>query len=65
VSTESKFVLILAAYSVVVLAVGTLVSRRLSTAPPRVIRTVWPIAAVITLLGFAILDFIARLHVRG
>jgi uncharacterized membrane protein YczE len=65
VTTESKFVLILAGFSVLLLAVGTLVASKLSTAPPRVIRAVWPVVAALTGVGFATLVYIARLNVKG
>jgi hypothetical protein len=65
VSTETKFVLVLAGFSIVLLAVGTLVAQKLSTAPPRVIRTVWPVAAAVTGLCYATLVYIARLNVKG
>jgi hypothetical protein len=65
VTTETKFVLVLAAFSVLLLLFGSLFARRLASAPPRVIRTVWPIAAAITGACYATLVFIARSHVKG
>jgi hypothetical protein len=65
VTTETKFVLVLAGFSILLLMVGTLVARSLSTAPPRVIRTVWPVAAAVTGACFATLVYIARTHVKG
>jgi hypothetical protein len=50
---------------VIVLAGGTLIAKKLSTAPPRVIRTVWPVVAALTGVGFATLVYIARLNVKG
>ena len=64
-STESKFVLVLAGFSLALLAVGTLISKKLSTASPRVIRTVFPIVAAVTGLCYATLVYIARLNVKG
>lgn len=64
-TTETKFVLVLAGFSILLLMVGTLVARSLSTAPPRVIRTVWPVAAAVTGACFATLVYIARTHVKG
>jgi uncharacterized membrane protein YczE len=65
VTIESQYVLVLAGFSVLLLAVGTLVAKKLSTAPPRVMRTVWPVAAALTGACFATLVYIARTHVRG
>jgi hypothetical protein len=65
VSLENKFVLVLAGYCVVLLIVGTVISKVLSTAPPRVMRVVFPVVAGITLGVFAALTYIARAHVKG
>jgi hypothetical protein len=65
VTTEDKFVYITAGFCVIVLAGGTLIAKKLSTAPPRVIRTVWPVVAALTGVGFATLVYIARLNVKG
>ena len=64
-STETKFVFVMAGLSLAILIVGTLVARKLSTAPPRVIRTVWPIVAALTGACYATVVYIARLHVKG
>jgi hypothetical protein len=50
---------------VILLGVGTAVAKVLSTAPPRVIRTVWPVAAALAGAGYATLVYIARVHVKG
>jgi len=65
VSTETKFVFVMAGLSVFVLIVGTFIASKLSTAPPRVIRTVWPIVAALTGACYATVVYIARLHVKG
>jgi hypothetical protein len=65
VDTETKFVYILAAFCLVLLAVGTLVAKALSTAPPRVMRTVFPVVAAITGICYATLVYVARIHVKG
>jgi hypothetical protein len=65
VTTEDKFVYITAAFCVILLTVGTLIAKKLSTAPPRVIRTVWPVVAILTGVGFATLVYIARTNVKG
>jgi hypothetical protein len=65
VTIETKFVFVLAGFSVLLLIAGTLIAKALSTAPPRVIRTVWPIVAVVTGGCYATLVYIARVHVKG
>jgi hypothetical protein len=65
VTTEDKFVLVLAGFSILLLIIGTGVAKLLSTAPPRVIRTVWPVAAALTGACYATLVYIARVHVKG
>jgi hypothetical protein len=65
VTTETKFVYILAGFCVLLLVVGTFVAKKLSTAPPRVIRAVWPVVAALTGVCFATLVYIARLNVKG
>jgi hypothetical protein len=65
VTTEDKFVLVLAGFSILLLAVGTGLSRWLSSAPPRVIRTVWPVAAALTGACYAALVYVARVNVKG
>jgi hypothetical protein len=65
VSIETKFVFILAGFCVVLLIVGTIIAKWLSTAPPRVLRTVWPVVAVVTGACYATLVYVARVHVKG
>jgi hypothetical protein len=65
VSTEDKFVYILAGFCVLLLAVGTLIAKVLSTAPPRVMRAVWPVIALVTGVCYATLVYVARIHVKG
>jgi hypothetical protein len=65
VTTEDKFVIVMAVFSVALLIVGTLVSKVLSTAPPRVVRTVWPVAAALTGALYATIVYVARLNVKG
>ncbi|HWB67129.1 MAG TPA: hypothetical protein VG708_09920 [Mycobacteriales bacterium] len=64
-TTEDKFVITLAVFSILLLAVGTGVSKLLSGAPPRVIRTFWPVVAALTGAGYAALVYIARVNVKG
>lgn len=64
-TTEDKFVLVLAGFSVFLLIAGTVVAKVLSTAPPRVMRAVWPVAAALTGAGYATIVYVARVHVKG
>jgi hypothetical protein len=65
VTTEDKFVLVLAGFSVLLLIVGTVTAKALAGAHPRVIRTVWPIAAMLTGACYAALVYVARYNVKG
>jgi hypothetical protein len=65
VTTEDKFVIVMAVFSVTLLAVGTLISKVLSTAPPKVIRAVWPVVAALTGACYATIVYIARYNVKG
>jgi len=65
VTTEDKFVIVMAVASVLLLGIGVLVSKRLAAAPPRVIRVLWPIAAALTGVMYATIVFIARANVKG
>lgn len=64
-TTEDKFVIVMAVFSVLLLAAGTLISKVLSTAPPKVIRTVWPVVAALTGACYATIVYIARYNVKG
>ncbi|HVY09309.1 MAG TPA: hypothetical protein VHB18_04085 [Mycobacteriales bacterium] len=64
-TTEDKFVIVLAVFSVSLLIVGTLISKVLSTAPPKVMRAVWPVVAALTGACYAAVVFIARYNVKG
>jgi hypothetical protein len=65
VTTEDKFVIVMAVFSVTLLVVGVGVAKVLSTAPPRVMRAVWPVAAAVTGALYATIVYIARLNVKG
>lgn len=62
---EDKYLIALAVICVLLLAGGSLLASRLAAAPPRTIRTVWPIVAVLTAALFAGFVFIARTAVKG
>jgi hypothetical protein len=65
VTTEDKFAIALGVFCVLLLAVGTLVAKVLSTAPPKVMRTMWPVAAALTGAMFAAFVYVARYNVKG
>jgi uncharacterized membrane protein YeiH len=65
VTTEDKFVIVIAVFSVLLLAGGTLISKVLAGAPPKVIRTVWPVVAALTGACYAAIVYVARYNVKG
>jgi hypothetical protein len=65
VDLEEKYAVALGVLSVILLIAGALVGRYFRTAPPRIVRVVFPVAAVVTLACYAIFVFIARLDVKG
>ena len=62
---EEKYAIALGVLSVILLVGGTVLGLWLRHAPARVVRTVFPVAALVTLASFATFVFIARLHVKG
>jgi hypothetical protein len=62
---EEKWALGLAGLSVLLLIAGVVVGRVLAHAPARVVRTVFPIAALLTLASYAVFVLIARTNVKG
>ena len=62
---EEKYAIGLGVLSVILLIAGTGVGLWFRTAPARVVRTVFPIAALLTLGAFAAFVFVARIHVKG
>jgi hypothetical protein len=65
VTTEDKFVIVMAVFSVSLLIAGTLISKVLSTAPPKVMRAVWPVVAALTGACYAAVVYISRYNVKG
>jgi len=65
VDLEEKYAIALGVLSVILLVGGTVLGLWLRHAPARVVRTVFPVAALVTLASFATFVFIARLHVKG
>jgi len=62
---EEKYAIALGILSIVLWAGGWLIGKRLAGAPPRVIRTVLPVLAMITMACFAVFVAIARHNVKG
>ena len=65
VALEEKYAIALGILSVVLWAGGWVLGHRLAGAPPRVIRTVVPIAAMLTMACFAVFVAVARYNVHG
>jgi hypothetical protein len=65
VDLEEKYAVALGILSIFVLGAGTAVGLYFRTAPPRIVRQVFPVAAVLTLAAFAVFVFVARVHVKG
>jgi hypothetical protein len=65
VDLEEKYAVALGVLSIVLWGTGWLIGKRLAGAPPRVIRTVLPVMAMITLASFAVFVAIARHNVKG
>ena len=62
---EEQYAVALGALSIVLLILGTALGLYFRTAPPKIVRQVFPVAAVLTLAAFATFVFIARVHVKG
>jgi hypothetical protein len=65
VDLEEKYAVGLGVLSVMLLIAGVGVGLFLRTAPPRIVRIVFPLAALATLAAFATFVFIARVNVKG
>jgi drug/metabolite transporter (DMT)-like permease len=65
VDLEEKYAIALGILSIVLWGGGWILGKRLAGAPPRVIRTVLPIAAMLTMASFAVFVAIARYNVKG
>ena len=57
---EEKYAIALGVLSVILLGVSVVLGKALATAPPRVVRTVMPIAAALTLASYFVFVVIAR-----
>jgi hypothetical protein len=65
VDLEEKYAVALGVLSVILLIAGTGLGLYFRNAPARVVRTIFPVAALVTLACFGIFVFVARLHVKG
>jgi hypothetical protein len=65
VDLEEKYAVGLGVLSIILLLAGTGLGLWFRTAPARVVRTVFPVAALLTLAAFGIFVFIARLDIKG
>ena len=62
---EEKYAIGLGVLSVVLWGAGWLLGLYFRTAPARIVRVVFPIAALVTLGCFAVFVWVARVHVKG
>jgi len=65
VDLEEQYAIALGVLSILLWAGGWVLGKRVAGAPPRVIRVVVPIAAMVTLACFAVFVAIARYNVKG
>jgi hypothetical protein len=65
VDLEEKYAIALGVLSVILLGAGTALGLYFRTAPARIVRTVFPIAAIVTLAAFGAFVFVARLDIKG
>jgi hypothetical protein len=65
VDLEEKYAVALGILSVVLLGVGTAIGLYFRTAPPRIVRQIFPVAAILTLAAFGVFVAVARAHVKG
>jgi hypothetical protein len=65
VDLEEKYAVALGVLSIILLAAGTGLGLYFRTAPKRIVRQVFPVAAILTLAAFATFVAIARSHVKG
>jgi len=65
VSAEDKYAIALAVLSIAIWGGGTILARWLSRSNPRIIRVVWPVVAVATLMLYAGFVLIARVSAHN
>ncbi|MBV9292718.1 MAG: hypothetical protein JO222_09730 [Frankiales bacterium] len=62
---EEKYAIGLGVLSIVLWGASFVLGKSIASAPPRVIRTVLPVVALLTLASFAVFVLIARTNVKG
>jgi len=65
VDLEEKYAIALGILSILLWAGGWVLGKKIADAPPRVIRVVMPIAAMLTMACFAVFVAVARYNTRG
>jgi hypothetical protein len=65
VDLEEKYAVALGILSIALLGVGTAIGLYFRTAPPRIVRQIFPVAALLTLAAFGVFVAVARAHVKG
>ena len=65
VDLEEKYAIALGILSILLWGGGWILGKVIADAPPRVIRTVMPIAAMLTMACFAVFVAVARYNTRG
>lgn len=64
-TTEDKFVFVVAGFSLLLLVGGHFISKALASAPPKAMRAVWPVVAALTGACYAAIVYAARYNVKG
>jgi hypothetical protein len=65
VDLEEQYAVGLGVLSIILLLAGVGIGTYFRTAPARIVRTVFPIAALLTLAAFGTFVAVARQHVKG
>jgi hypothetical protein len=65
VDLEEKYAIALGILSIAILGAGTALGLYFRTAPPKIVRQVFPVAALLTLAAFGVFVAVARTHVKG
>ena len=64
-SLEEQYAIGLGGLSIFLLIAGTGIGLYFRTAPAKIVRQIFPVAAVLTLASFAVFVAVARAHVKG
>jgi len=65
VDLEEKYAIALGVLSILLWAGGAVLAKAVAGAPPRVVRTVVPVIAILTLASFFVFVVVARHDVKG